>query len=125
MKIGLFTPLFNKLTLDELLAELQRYPEIRSLELGTGGWPGSAHVDTESLLARGARRNEFLSKLNDQGLEISALSCHSNPVHPREDIAQRDDELLRRTIRLAELLGVRTVVTFSGCPGGAPEDVTP
>lgn len=125
MKIGLFTPLFNKLSLDELLVELERYPEVRSLELGTGGWPGSAHVDVDTLLARGTRRTEFLAKLADRGLEISALSCHSNPVHPRAEIAQRDDELIRKTIRLAELLEVKTVVTFSGCPGGGPEDATP
>lgn len=125
MKIGLFTPVFGKLSLEELLRELKRYPAIRSLELGTGGWPGAAHVDVANLLASSARRAEFTTKLADAGLTISALSCHNNPVHPRSEIARRDDEVLRQTIRLAEGLGVRTVVTFSGCPGGGPGDQTP
>ena len=125
MRIGLFTPVFGKLDLHALLLELKRYPEIRSLELGTGGWPGAAHVDVAGLLASEPLRAEFRSKLADAGLEISALSCHNNPVHPRAEIAKRDDEVLRQTIRLAERMEVSTVVTFSGCPGGGPEDRTP
>ena len=125
MRIGLFTPVFNALSFDTLLREVARYPAIRSLELGTGGWPGAAHVEVESLLASGARRTEFLGRIADAGLDLSALSCHGNPVHPVAGIAQRDDALLRRTVQLAEALGVATVVTFSGCPGGGPEDRTP
>lgn len=125
MKIGLFTPVFNSMGLDEMLLALQRYPAVQSLELGVGGWPGKAHVEVENLLASSEARGAFRHKLADVGLEISALSCHNNPVHPDPDIARRDDQELRQTIRLATLLEVKTVVTFSGCPGGGPEDRTP
>ncbi len=125
MEIGLFTPLFNQLSFEELLTELKRYPLIRSLEIGTGGWPGGKHLDLDALLGSTEGAKEFLAKLSDAGLTLSALSCHGNPVHPREEIAERDDEVLRKTMRLAERLGVKTVVTFSGCPGGGPEDKTP
>lgn len=125
MQIGLFTPVFNKLSFDELLAEMKRYPAIRSLELGTGGWPGGNHLDLDNLLTGADKRNEFLGKMKDAGLALSALSCHNNPVHPDESIAERDDEVFRKTMRLAELLGVKVVVTFSGCPGGGPDDKTP
>ena len=54
MKIGLFTPVFDGLELEELLRELKRYPAIESLELGTGGWPGSAHADVDGLLSSAA-----------------------------------------------------------------------
>lgn len=50
-------------------------------------------------------------------MSISALSCHGNPLHPDRDLAERDDATFRRTVLLAERLGVKTVVTFSGCPG--------
>jgi sugar phosphate isomerase/epimerase len=53
------------------------------------------------------------------------LSCHGNAVHPKKEIAQRDDALFRKTVGLAELLEVPVVVTFSGCPGASAEDVTP
>lgn len=125
MHIGLFTPVFAKLDLDTLLRELKKYPAIQSLELGAGGWPGASHIDPDTLLTSAERRSEFLSKIRDAGLTISALSCHNNPLHPLKNIAQHEDATLRKTIRLAEKLEVRTVVTFSGCPGGGPGDQTP
>lgn len=125
MQLGLFTPVFNALPLDALLAELKRYPEITALELGTGGWPGSSHVDLDALLAGKDAVHAFRSKLEDAGKTISALSCHANPVHPRQEIARKDDVLFRRTVQLAERLEVPVVITFSGCPGGSAEDVVP
>ena len=125
MQIGLFTPVFQKLDLRALLVELKKYPAIQSLELGTGGWPGAAHVNVDALLANAESRVEFLGTIRDAGLNISALSCHNNPVHPMTNIANRDDAELRKTIKLAEKLKIQTVVTFSGCPGGSPHDQTP
>lgn len=125
MRLGLFTALFNHLDLEAMLAELKRYPQIEMLEIGAGGWPGSAHLAVEELRADAGRRREYLAKLQGHGLAISALSCHGNPVHPNAEIAHRDDETLRRTIELAAALGVETVVAFSGCPGGSAEDRTP
>ena len=125
MQLGLFTPVFNNLSFAELLPELKRYPAIQSLEIGTGGWPGEKHMDLEAMLGNSDQRREFQSRLADAGLTVSALSCHSNPVHPRAEVAKAADELFRKTLRLAEMLGVGTVVTFSGCPGGGPEDRTP
>src|ERR1700722_5770854 len=115
MQLGLFTPVFGKLSLDAMLVELKRYPQIRMLEIGTGGWPGASHIDVDGLLANRHLAREYLEKLNDPGLSISALSCHGNPLHPQEYIATRDDTTFRRTVRLAELLKVPVVITFSGC----------
>jgi sugar phosphate isomerase/epimerase len=125
MRLGLFTPVFNRLTFLQLLEELKRYPEIKMIELGTGGWPGSNHLDVDALLGSNDLVKEYRQRLTDEGLAISALSCHGNPLHPVNEIAQRDDELFRRTVRLAELLEVTVVVTFSGCPGGSSHDGTP
>jgi sugar phosphate isomerase/epimerase len=125
MRLGLFTPIFNGLSLDSLLIELKRYPEVQTLEIGTGGWPGGNHLDLDALLANKETAHAFRSKLLDAGLEISALSCHGNPVHPNKEIARRDDAVLRKTVQLAEQIHVPVVVTFSGCPGGSTEDVTP
>lgn len=125
MKLGLFTPVFNSLDLDAMLTELKRYPQIEMLEIGTGGWPGSAHLSLDALRNNAGKRREYLTKLQDRGLRISGLSCHGNPVHPNEEIARRDDDTLRATIELAAAMGVETVITFSGCPGGSVEDHTP
>lgn len=125
MKLGLFTPVFAKLSLDELLSELKRYPEITAVEIGCGGWPGKSHIDPAGLLESAAAVKDYRSKLTDAGLTISALSCHGNPVHPDGAIAKRDDDVFRQTVRLAEQLEVPVVVTFSGCPGASKEDRTP
>jgi sugar phosphate isomerase/epimerase len=125
MRIGLFTPVFQNKSLDELLTELKHYPAIETLELGTGGWPGGHHLDLDRMLASEDVMRDYHSKIMDAGLQISALSCHGNPLHPLSEIADRDDALFRKTVRLAEKLGVTVVVTFSGCPGGSPRDQTP
>lgn len=125
MKLGLFTPVFGKLSFEEMLKTLRRYPAIQALELGTGGAPGSSHVDVDGLLASGEAARAYRGRLEEQGLEICALSCHGNPVHPQAEIARREDETFRKTVRLAEALHVPVVVTFSGCPGGSAEDRTP
>ena len=125
MQLGLFTPVFNSLSFDALLTELKRYPEISTLELGTGGWPGGSHLNLDALLASKSAAADFLAKLRDADLTISALSCHNNPVHPNPEIAQRDDTTLRKTVQLAESLEVPVVVTFSGCPGASAQDTVP
>jgi len=125
MKLGLFTALFHHLSLDEMLTALQPLPEITMLEIGAGGWPGQSHLDVTALLASRERAKDFRNRLSDSGYAISALSCHGNPVHPDPAIAQRDDAIFRRAVELAERLEVSVVVTFSGCPGGSPEDRTP
>lgn len=125
MRLGLFTPVFQIKSLDEMLVELKRYPAIRMLEIGTGGWPGSSHLDLDGLLADQGALRDYRLKIVDAGLQISALSCHGNPVHPQEEIATKDDALFRKTVQLAEKMDVPVVVTFSGCPGGCAEDRTP
>jgi len=50
-------------------------------------------------------------------LTISALSCHGNPVHPNKEAAAKYHTDFENTCKVAEKLGVDTVITFSGCPG--------
>ena len=125
MKLGLFTALFGSLNFDGLLQQLKRYPAITAVELGTGNFPGASHVDVDGLLAGASAANTFRQRILDAGLTISALSCHGNPIHPMAEIAVHDDDTIRKSILLAAKLGVPVVNTFSGCPGGAPADVTP
>jgi len=60
-----------------------------------------------------------------RGLTISALNAAGNPIHPQRAIATSFDQDYRKVVRLATQLGVDTVITFSGCPGGAPGDRSP
>ena len=115
MRIGVFTPLLSQFPLSKVFEKLQKLG-ISTVELGTGNYPGDAHCKLSMLKDRMAL-NEFKSQLSDAGFSISALSCHGNPLHPDKNVARAAQEVSRQTIRLAEKLGVGTVVDFSGCPG--------
>jgi len=69
------------------------------------------------LLDSAPARGEFLAKLRDHGLSLSALNCSGNPLHPG-DLGRQHQAVTSKTIRLAGLLGVDRVVMMSGCPGG-------
>jgi sugar phosphate isomerase/epimerase len=120
MKIGLFTPVYGGLSTDEMIAKVQSLKHVHAIELGTGGWPGRDHLDDLTTMIEGeCRASTYRKKVEDAGLTISALSCHSNPLHPNAAVAGAADSLFRQTVRLAARMGVRTVITFSGCPGDA------
>lgn len=90
---------------------------LEAIELGTGGYGNDAHCNVDELLNDEAALQRFQQKVSDHGLKISALSCHSNPLHPQKKISAPADELFDKTLRLAAKLKVPVVNTFSGCPG--------
>jgi sugar phosphate isomerase/epimerase len=123
VRVGVFTPLLSQLSLEDVLKKLATY-DIHTVELGTGNYPGDAHCKL-SMLKNGAELAKFKETLADNGASISALSCHGNPLHPDKVRAKHDRETSRKTILLAEKLGVPVVVDFSGCPGDSPHSKWP
>ena len=124
MKLSVLTNLFASLSLDEALAKFEALG-IEAVEIGCGGYPGKAHCNPEVLLADEAALNEWLATFKKHNIEICALSCHGNPVHPDKKIAKEFHDDFVNAVLLAEKIGIDTVITFSGCPGGSPEDKTP
>src|SRR5438477_1875067 len=115
MRVGVFTALLAQMPLDDVIAKLKSLG-VSTVELGTGNYPGDPHCKLDMLDDKTAR-NDFKRKLEDNGISISALSCHGNPLHPDPARAKHDQEVSRRTILLAQKLGVPVVIDFSGCPG--------
>jgi len=115
MRVGVFTALLSQFPLDKVLEKLKAI-NIHTVELGTGNYPGDPHCKLSMLEDRAALK-EFKQKLDDNGITISALSCHGNPLHPNKAVAKAYQDTSRKTIRLAEKLGVPVVIDFSGCPG--------
>jgi len=124
MKLGVVTAMFGKRPLSEVL-DLLKALGLESIEFGTGNYPGSGLLDVPELLKSQAKRNDLLKQLKDAGIGISALSCHGNALHPDRNFAKRSVAVLNNTIRLAEKLGVKTVVDFSGCPGSDEKSTKP
>lgn len=116
MKLGVFTCLLSNLPLAQAL-EYFKGLGIEMVEIGCGNYPGNAHADPDALLADPAKLATFQKTIADSGLEISAFSCHGNPLHPNKATAAEFDRVMRSTVLLAEACGIHQINTFSGCPG--------
>ena len=116
MKLGVFTTLLSNVPFEDALKYFKSLG-IEMIEIGCGGYPGNAHANPGVLLNDEAELEKFKALVAKYGLEISALSCHGNPVHPNKEIAAKFDKAIRDTILLAEKLGIHQINTFSGCPG--------
>lgn len=124
MKVGVFTVILASKQLEEALDYLAGLG-VQAVEIGAGGYAGTAHCPVDALLASDRKSKEFLTAIKSRGLEISSLSCHGNPIHPDKKRAQQFDVDFQKAVRLAAKLGVDVVTTFSGCPGGGPGDKQP
>jgi sugar phosphate isomerase/epimerase len=102
VKIGLFLVLFGDLPLEQAL--------------DAAAAAGCEAVEIASASPHG-RRRDLADLTAARGLEISALSCHGNPLHPDESVAADADRTFREAVGLAAEVGVGTVITFAGCPG--------
>ena len=122
MKIGMLTDSLADLDFDAML-DLSAEYEIECLEFGCGNWSSAPHLKLDAMLESERERREFLAKLADRGLAISALNCSGNPLHPGPE-GRRQHEVTVKTFQLARLLGVDRIVMMSGLPGG-PGDANP
>ncbi|MBY8910254.1 sugar phosphate isomerase/epimerase family protein [Salinicoccus roseus] len=121
MKLGVFNPLFQNMELEEMLDYIKA-SGLDAVEIGTGGYPGDKHCNVDELLESKDAREVYLEKFTSRGLIISAFSCHGNPISPDEAFRQESDEILRKSIRLANLMDIPVVNTFSGTPAGNETD---
>jgi len=124
MELGVLTNLYATKSLDETLAILHGMG-VTMAEIGCGGYPGKAHCDPKVLLNDDAALTAFLDTFKKYDMKISCLSVHGNAVHPDKAIAKSYHDDFVDAVLLAEKIGVDTIVTFSGCPGGSKEDKTP
>src|SRR5246127_1123967 len=122
--IGVFDPVYEKLSLDEMLDKVSALG-LEAMEIGTGGYPGNNHCPVPELLADPAKAKAWKKKFEDKNIRVATFSCHGNPIHPDPKPAARDAEKFRQTVLLAERLEVPVIVGFSGCPGGTPTDTQP
>ena len=124
MKLGVMTVLLGDLSLDETLTYLKSLG-VQQVEIGCGGYPGTAHADARKFIKNPELIDEFMKTIQKHGIDIAAFACHGNPLHPNKAIAQDYHEQFEAAILLAEKVGVKTVVGFSGCPGDSETSQLP
>ncbi len=122
--IGVFDAVYTDMSTDQMIETVSALG-LEAVEIGTGGYPGSNHCPVDELLADPAKAKAWKKKFEDKNIRVATLSCHGNPLHPDTAHAKRDQETFQKTVRLAEMLDVKVIVGFSGCPGGSPNDTQP
>lgn len=124
MKLGVMNPVLSAMDFESALKYLNSL-DVHAIEIGAGGYPGNFHLKPEELLASPENVAAYKALLEKYDIEISAISCHGNPLHPQKDIAEKFDKEFRGAILAAEALGVKTVIGFSGCPGDCENSLYP
>ena len=124
MKLSVLANLYGDKSLEEALRILTD-KGIHTVEIGAGGYPGKAHCNPAELLADDAKYREFVNTFEKYDVEICALACHGNPVHPDKATAKAYHDDFVNAILLAERLGVDTIIGFSGCPGDSENSKYP
>jgi sugar phosphate isomerase/epimerase len=122
--IGVFDPVYADLSIDEMLDRVTGLG-LEVMEIGTGGYPDNKHCPLDELIADKAKAKAWQKKFTDRNIRVATLSCHGNPIHPDAKHAAKDADTFRKTVLLAEMLDVKVIVGFSGCPGGSPSDTQP
>jgi len=124
MLLGVMSPVLGGVSLEEMIKYLSSLG-VQALELGCGGYPGKAHCDAADFLAHPEKIEHLKALLQEYNMQLPALACHGNPLHPSKEIANRFETDFDNAVLLAQQLGIDTIVGFSGCPGDCPTSQNP
>ena len=124
LNLGVFLKLFKNKKIGDALAYVSACG-VQKVEIATGGYMGYHHINPGQTLQNPNEIKKIRQLVEKYHLQISALSCHGNPLHPDEEISRRHHEDFMNSILLAKELGVDTVINFSGCPGDSDESKRP
>ena len=73
MKLGVFTVVLGGQSVEEAFRYLSE-SGVQAVEIGTGGYPGTAHANPDELLADDGKIRELKGLAEKYNLEINALS---------------------------------------------------
>lgn len=124
MKLGVMNPVLAGMKVEDAFAYLGSLG-VQTVEIGAGGYPGDAHLKPSELIGKPEKIKAYKELVSSNGLEISAISCHGNPIHPQKEIAKAFNDQFLDAMRVASELGVDTVIGFSGCPGDCENSLYP
>lgn len=104
MKLGVYSAILHDRPLEEALGIVADLG-LSGYELNTGGFLPPVHVPVDEILENSELAKDYLAKFEVSGVEIAGLNCNGNPLHPNPEIGEKHAEDLRKSIRLAPLLG--------------------
>src|SRR5450432_2393999 len=104
--IGVFDPVYEKLSLDQMLDKVSALG-LEAMEIGTGGYPNNTHCPLDELVADPAKAKAWQKKFTDKSIRVATLSCHGNPLHPNAQQAGKDQDIFKKTVKLAQMLDIK------------------
>lgn len=93
---------------------------VESLEIACGNWSPAPHMKLDEMLGSEEARKSFMDAIESRGLILEALNCSGNQLDPRPE-GKKHQEVVEKTFRLAQMLGIKKIVMMSGLPGGGPD----
>jgi sugar phosphate isomerase/epimerase len=124
MKLGVMAAGLGGMGWEKAL-DYARQVGLEAIEIPVGAYPGKPFFDPEEALSDAGMQKRIKEDCRKRGLEIIGLAVHGNPVSPDPDLRAQHLKEHATAVRLAPKLGTDVVITFSGCPGGSPEDKMP
>ncbi len=119
MKLGAYTACLHDRPLPEALRILRELG-LDGAEVNSGGFLPAPHLPVEQLRRSATAREDHLGVFSEAGIELTALNCNGNPLHPDPEVGDKHGQDVFDAIELAALLGVGRVVTMSGLPAAEP-----
>jgi sugar phosphate isomerase/epimerase len=120
--IALYSDSLSELTFEAMLDWCAAHG-VEAVELGTGNFSSAPHCSLVHLLESDAACADFQEAISRRGLFLAALNCSGNVLDPDSSRRTVSQQVLRDTVLLAVKLGLKTIVTMSGCPGEKGKDV--
>jgi sugar phosphate isomerase/epimerase len=118
MRIGVYSDSLPKLDRRAFFAWCAQRG-VTDVELGVGAWGPwpRPHLDL-AVIGEAGERDRLRGELAEYGIRLGAVNAAGNLLHPAP--AKRSEAQARfwAAIDLAVALGVKRVVTMSGCPAG-------
>ena len=124
MKLGVMANVFMDKKWEDACSAAKE-AGLAAIEPGSGGFVGKAHCNPQELLKDEDTLAEWVDAAGKNGLEISALSCHGNMLHPDKKVAEEHIADFEATIQLASKVGVKVINGFAGCPGANEKSTDP
>ena len=120
MKIGIVSNCFLDKSWEEACS-ISAKANIESIEVCAGGFDSKVHCNPAELLKDDDSLKKFKDIALKNGLEISALSVHANPLHPQKSFSEKHIADIEAAIDFAGKIGIGVICGFAGLPG-AGED---
>jgi sugar phosphate isomerase/epimerase len=118
MRIGVYSDSLPKLSRRALFAWCAERG-VTDIELGVGTWGPwpRPHLDL-ALIGSAAERDRLVGELREHGMRLAAVNAAGNLLHPDAGKRAEAQTRFKAAVELAVALGVKRVITMSGCPAG-------